>query len=93
MAGRGNSTIGSYMVIWALLYPVDAPALPAQCKKLRAMLHKGDALGGTLRRGPRGHSAPPSAAPIPALARHIMCKITHEALLYGILVRMSVHKG
>ena len=29
---------------------------------------------------------------IPALARHVMCKITHEALLYGILVRMPVHK-
>jgi hypothetical protein len=30
---------------------------------------------------------------IPALACHVMCKITHEALLYGILVRMPVHKG
>ena len=35
---------------------------------------------------------------IPALARLAMCKITHEsnegtgALLYGILVRMPVHK-
>ena len=33
--------------------------------------------------------------PIPALARHAVCKITHQgtgALLYGILVRMPVHK-
>ena len=33
--------------------------------------------------------------PIPALARHAVCKFTHGgtgALLYGILVRMPVHK-
>ena len=35
----------------------------------------------------------PTYIVIPVLARHVMCNITHEALLYGILVRMPVHKG